>query len=223
MAYGRRSRGQSQVFEDASDRIGRGEEGDQLAPCATEVADEDLDGIGPAEQLGPGQALVATSGQLRVGEALVGEALRSWGALGQARRGLLGTLAARCAWWWRSGDDVISPARGGSEYAVVGEHRSPRPGDERHESLEEGRGLEAEGLSAVGEGFGVAGIRTSVISVKPELLAQLGHDQLTNKYVIGVQLVDDQGLPRITNTDIELSAPLYGGHQPREPALPIRE
>jgi hypothetical protein len=29
---------------------------------------------------------------------------------------------------------------------------SPRPRDECHEPLEEGRGLEAEGLSAVGEG-----------------------------------------------------------------------
>jgi hypothetical protein len=155
VAYGRRSRGQSQVFEDASDGLGRGEEGDQLAPSATEVADEDLDGIGPAEQLGPGQALVATGGQLCVGGALVGEAgeaLRGCGTLGDARRGLLGVLAARCAWWWRSGDDVISPAGGGSEDAVVGEHRPSRSWDERHESLEEGGGLEAKSLSAVGEG-----------------------------------------------------------------------
>jgi hypothetical protein len=35
---------------------------------------------------------------------------------------------------------------------VVGEHRSSRSGDERYESLEEGRGLKAEGLGVVGEG-----------------------------------------------------------------------
>jgi hypothetical protein len=47
---------------------------------------------------------------------------------------------------------VISPAGGGSEDAVVGEHRSPRSGHESDESLEEGRGLEAKRLGAVGEG-----------------------------------------------------------------------
>jgi hypothetical protein len=47
---------------------------------------------------------------------------------------------------------VISPAGGGSEDAVVGVDRSSRSRDENHESLEEGGGLEAEGLSAVGEG-----------------------------------------------------------------------
>jgi hypothetical protein len=49
---------------DASDRIGRGEEGDHLAPCVTVIADEDIDGIGTAEQLGPLQALVARRGRL---------------------------------------------------------------------------------------------------------------------------------------------------------------
>jgi hypothetical protein len=51
------------VFEDAADRIGRGEKGDLLASRATVLADEDIDGIGAAEQLGPRQALVATRGR----------------------------------------------------------------------------------------------------------------------------------------------------------------
>ena len=76
------------MSEDTADRIGRGEERDPLASRTTVLADEDLDGIGTAEQLGPWQALVATRRRFWVGEAL-----RVCGALGRVGGGLVGTLA----------------------------------------------------------------------------------------------------------------------------------
>ena len=64
------SGGQAEVQQDALDHLGIGDEGDHLMRSAAAAARQEVDGEGPAQELGPSQVALALGPRRRVAEAV---------------------------------------------------------------------------------------------------------------------------------------------------------